>query len=108
MASAVTNLINLIFSTIYASRITELKEAWFFPDRTSFYGLIDYLKIGLPSYLMCLLDVFPFELSSVMSVYISVEAVATHSILINVLMSIFTLAVGLQNAAIVQIGHKIG
>ena len=72
MAAALTNFLNLIISSIYAYTLKDIREAWFLPDRTCFYGIIDYMKIAVPSYLMLFTEVLPFEIGSIMTNYISV------------------------------------
>ena len=95
IAAAITNILNLSISSIYAYTLKDIREAWFLPDRTCLYGIMDYMKIAGPSYIMQFTEALPFEIASIMTNYISVEAVAAHSIIFNIDFTIYNLAVGL-------------
>ena len=94
-ASTVTNLSNLILVTIYSSNIESLKEAWTLPDASTFYGIWDYLKIGIPSLLMAGMGMWCYEIIAMMSIYITVEAVAAHTICYNFFVLIYMIVCGL-------------
>jgi MATE family multidrug resistance protein len=75
--------------------VKSLKQSWFFPNRDSFTGLWDYLKIGVPSAALLCLEWWSFELMTLLAGYISVEAMAAQVILLNISMTFFMIPLGI-------------
>ena len=44
-----------------------LKEAWFFPDGETFEGIVDYIKIGIPSVAMLALEWWALEIMALLA-----------------------------------------
>lgn len=107
-ASSVSMLTNLILITIFSSRVDEIKEAWFFPDRNSFKGLVDYLRMGIPSMMIQCLESWIFSIQTFLTSFISVEAMAAQSIMQNQNLTFFMITLGLSYTSSVLIGREIG
>jgi len=52
--------------------MNDLKEAWFFPNKESFKGLQEYMKIGIPSIGLICMELWCVELMALVAGYISV------------------------------------
>lgn len=74
LATTLTYFINFFVSTLYVSFIKELRKAWFLPNRNSFRGLYEYLKLGIPAMIMFLVDWSSLEVMTLIAGYISLEA----------------------------------
>ena len=87
---------------------SELKDAWSFPDRECFRGLWAYIKLGISSCTMMLIEFASFAAMTLMSGYISVESMAGQIIIGNTRSVLFLFAVGLYSAASAVIGMSMG
>jgi MATE family multidrug resistance protein len=78
IATSITYFLDFLLIQLYVGTLKELKESWFFPDKSCFNirGLIEFLKFGIPSAAMLCLEWWSFELMTFLSGYISVEAMA--------------------------------
>ena len=57
IAFSFSNLITYCFLLFYSSFcIPEIKEAIIWPNRSSFEGIREYMKIGIPTLMMLILD----------------------------------------------------
>jgi MATE family multidrug resistance protein len=98
---------------IYTTYFTDerlRREAWFFPTAASFKidGLIQFMKLGLPSIGMLCLEWWSFELMTLYSAFISMKATAVQIIILNTAVITFMPAVGLHIAAATLVGRYIG
>ena len=75
-ASTVTMLTNLIMITLISSFVDKIKDAWFFPNKDCLVGILDYIKIGVPSMLVGCLESWSFNIQTLMATYVSVDALA--------------------------------
>jgi len=118
IASSITNLINFVVFWVYSSRFTEKRlreETWFLPKNMvevkeccNSKSLWEFVKIGVGSMGTICLEWWSFEFMMLFSSYISVKATATQIILMNTCSLCFMLPLGLQIAASVLIGQRIG
>ena len=69
----ICNLTVLSFNLIYTAYCEDISEAVFWPDSRSMEGIKDYLKLGIPSALMFILDVWAGSLVRFCSGYLSVD-----------------------------------
>jgi Na+-driven multidrug efflux pump len=46
IATSITYLLNFLALNYYSSRIHEIQEAWYFPDRNSLKNIKEYLRLG--------------------------------------------------------------
>jgi len=71
LSSTLSNLCLLIMMTIYTQRITDprVKQAWFPPtaDSISLRGLVDFMKVGLPSVIMICFEWWAFEIMAILA-----------------------------------------
>jgi MATE family multidrug resistance protein len=67
IASALTNFINLSICLFYSSMLNDIKEAIFFPDKRSFYGLREYLMIGIPQTILVCMEWWVFEIVTLLT-----------------------------------------
>jgi MATE family multidrug resistance protein len=108
IATGITYLILFVFLNVYASGIAEIKESWFFPNRDSIRHLGQFLKLGVPAALMFSLEWWVYEILTLMSGYISVEATAAEIILVNINGLLFMIPYGISQAATTVVGNSIG
>jgi MATE family multidrug resistance protein len=73
IASLISNGTVFLICTIYASMIPEISESIFWPDHRCFYGLSEYLKIGIPQTIMLCSEWWAFELITVVTGYFGVK-----------------------------------
>lgn len=77
IANTMTELIDLVVIYIYVTYyLPELKEAWSFPNKECFRHLGEYMKIAMPSMLLICLEWWSFEVLTIISSLISVNATA--------------------------------
>lgn len=67
-------------------------------------GLLDYLKLGLPSIGMVCLEWWSFEIMTLFAAYTSLTATASQIILLNTAVITFMPALGLQQGGSTLIG----
>lgn len=82
----------------------QYKESWTLPTKEAFQNLIPYLKLAIPSALVCIVEYMGFELLGIISSYISVDANAALFITINMLIVIYMIAFGFSQAATTLVG----
>lgn len=109
IATCITNLVNLVILHIYTIKCTDEKIAAIvgsFPSKESFnyQGLIDYMKLGLPSVGMVCLEWWSFEIMTLYAAYISLNATASQIIILNTAVITFMPALGLQHGGSTLIG----
>eukprot|EP00347_Sterkiella_histriomuscorum_P016237 403353961 len=107
-SNTLTALLNLIGMLIIAYREQEIREAFFWPDKSSFQGLYDYMRFALPSMLMWALESWTFSIQTLMISTVSVEMAAAQSIIHNILLLYFMFTIGLIYASAALIGKFIG
>lgn len=59
---ALTNGVTYFSLLIYSNYVQELQDCLFCPDRRSFFGLWEYIKIAIPMTLMTCTDWWVFEI----------------------------------------------
>ncbi len=77
IASGLTNFFALIIVLIFTYCTDDIKEAVFLPDRRSYVGLSEYLKIGIPQTIMACSEWWAYELQTILTGYLGVKAQAT-------------------------------
>ena len=55
-----SNSLTLVALLVYSSFIKEIRDCVFMPDKRSFYGLWEYVKIAIPAILMACADWWVF------------------------------------------------
>eukprot|EP00347_Sterkiella_histriomuscorum_P024571 403330654 len=109
IATIITTLLNFTLINLYITfLLPELKAAWFLPTRDSFKGLGQYLMIAVPSMLMACLEWWTFEIQALFATFISVEAVGSQVIILNIMYIYFCFTIGLQVAGYSLIGQSVG
>lgn len=107
-AGILTNGMVLSINLMYTYAIEEIREAVFWPDRNCFYGISEYLEIGLPSAVMVCLDGLAWHLMSLTTGYLGVNAQAAQILVMNIVVMFYQVSFGLQQAATTLIGQRIG
>eukprot|EP00347_Sterkiella_histriomuscorum_P020766 403336546 len=107
-SNTLTALLNLIGIMIIAYREQEIWEAFFWPDKSSFLGLYDYMRFALPSMLMWALTSWTYSIQTIMVSTVSVELAAAQSIIHNILLLFYMITIGLIYASSSLIGKFIG
>lgn len=72
LSTSITYISNFTLTTVLISFKKEIKDAWFLPNRNSFKGLWEYLKVGIPSAFLLCFDMWCFEIMTLMAGMISV------------------------------------
>jgi MATE family multidrug resistance protein len=108
-ATVLTYAINLVALYVYTERFTSerlRREAWFLPDRACFdrKGLSQYMIMAVPSIGMLCLEWWSFELMTLYSAFISMQATAAQIISLNTAVISFMPAFGIQYAVSALIG----
>jgi Na+-driven multidrug efflux pump len=69
----------------------DIKEAWFLPNKESFQGIIEYLKLGIYSLFMSILYVWSMEIIIILSGYLSIDETSASVIALNAFQMCLTL-----------------
>ena len=72
LADFTTFSFRLILLVIFTKREKDLDQTSVWPDKRTFQGLLDYIKIGIPSTFMVCLDWWAWELNLFFSGYFGV------------------------------------
>ena len=86
IATTWTFILNFISLTLYVHFNKNLipKESWHFINKDAFSKLIEYLKYGVPAWLMLLLDWWAYELLNIIAGMIGVKELAASVIIFNI------------------------
>ena len=87
---------------------SDLEESFFLPNKESFDGMIDYLKIGIPMALQVTLDYMIVEVQNLLSSFISIVANAAMVIVLNAQILLFMFSFCLMISANVFVGKSMG
>jgi len=74
----------------------------------AFTGWVEYLKLGIPSAVMCVSEFWIFEVMTVMAAYEGPTALATISVITNILSVGYETTGGLSSAMTSLIGRLLG
>ena len=80
----------------------------FWYDRTIFYDLYTFLKIGVPGMLMLCFEWWAFELLAIFTGLIGVDELAAEVVIINLMTFIFMLPLGISYSASALTGNYLG
>ena len=72
----------------------EIRVAWFLPNRESFKGFKEYLKIGIPQLLLSSIENSSFEVIVLLSGYLNVESVGANVIVLNICYFVYHFTLG--------------
>ena len=89
---SVTKVAGFILTLILTSQIEEIKEAVFWPDKTCYSDLGEFLKIGIPQAAMLCFEWWVFELLVFAAGYLSLEDQTAMAILFNLSFFSFSIA----------------
>ena len=104
----IANFTNLLITLVYTQINTDIKEAVFLPDSRVFENIPEYLKIGIPSAFMFLLDVWAGSTIRFFTGYMSVDIQSAQIILNNLMVLLYMVGSGLDTAACALIGQALG
>ena len=110
IASSITNLSTLIITLTYVTvfKDTLRKDSWHCFNKDSFTGILEYLRFGLPSMFMIVLEFLCFEGLIIISGYLSLEEQTACIVLFNVLAAAFMCWTGISIAASNLVGNSLG
>ena len=74
----------------------------------SFNDIGAYMKIGIPTTLVQILEWGSFEILALLAGYISITAIGAHVIIVNIETFLLMISNGSQIAATVTVGQAIG
>ena len=88
----------------------KVQQAWSMPSKSSFNinGLIEFLRIGIPSIGVLCLDWWSFEIMMIFASGLSVQAVAVQVLIITTGGTFFMVHVGICIASGILVGQNIG
>lgn len=90
-------VLNIVITQVWVTYFeSDMKEAWFFPDRNSINGLFDYFKMGLSACIMLTLEWWCFDIMIFISSFISSQAIGVQCIINNTLYLLMCFTYGLQ------------
>ena len=104
-ASTISNLTVYLSLLIYSAFIPEISEAVFLPDKKAFYGLSQYMSLGIPSAMMLCLEWWAYEMMTLMAGYLGVNEQAAQIVMLNIIAFMFMFALGLSSAASTVVGQ---
>jgi MATE family multidrug resistance protein len=88
----------------------KVQQAWLMPSKSSFNvnGLIEFLRIGIPSIGVLCLDWWSFEIMMIFASGLSVQAVAVQVLIITTGGTFFMVHVGICISSGILVGQNIG
>ena len=107
ISNTLTNFISLAINCIYSEFfLPDIKDAIFLPDKSCYdkEGIIEYLKLGIPSSLCFILDAGAFNLMVLTTGFLGVVEQGTNTVLMNIIVMMYMIAGGLQQASTTLIG----
>ncbi len=84
-----TNLIVFTINIIYTSYLSDIRDSLIWPDRRCFVGLYEYLKIGIPSIVMQVLDGCAWHLMTFTAGYFGVTNQASNIVVMNIVIMFY-------------------
>ena len=108
IAICITYSTNFLALACYTGFIDVSERAIWTIDSQAFKDWYGYLKIGIPGALMIILDMWCYEIITLLSGYLSIEATAAQIILNNIQIFFLQLALGISIAASTMIGSSVG
>ena len=100
-----TNFIALLFYTAVIDR--EERVIWSI-DKKAFHDWTGYLRLGIPGALVIMLDMWCYEIISLMAGYLVIEATAAQIIVSNIEVIFNQIPMGISIAASTLVGGAIG
>jgi Na+-driven multidrug efflux pump len=95
LAYSITQVLTFVILCTYISRLEKLKEAIFWPNKESFTGLWDYLKIGILAACITSLEWSSFEYMTLMAGFLGISQTGAQGVLFNFECVIYMPALGL-------------
>jgi MATE family multidrug resistance protein len=110
LANSITHISTLIFLVFYItfSKDVVKKDSWHFINADSFKGIGEYLRYGLPSMFMTVLEFWCFEMLIVMSGYLGTDEQGASIIIINFLTLLYMVPFGMSFATTNLVGSNLG
>ena len=84
----------------------KVQQAWFLPTKSSFNlkGLVEFMKIGLPSIVVLCLDWWSFEIMMIFASGLSVQAVAVQVLVCSTGGIFWMVHIGIQISSAILVG----
>ena len=110
IAGIITDFSVLMYNMLYSYCDSRVRPAVFLPDKQSFdwEGLKDYFRIGLPSSMLIVLDCYAGTMVTFISGYISLKAQSAQVILGSIMVFLYMVGRGLEQASCAIVGQHLG
>jgi MATE family multidrug resistance protein len=102
-----SRLIICILSSIYLHFWNPLPESYFCINKTSFFGLWEYLKFSLGSTFLLCAEWWAFEIQAIIALSISEDDYTVHIIILQLSSLIYSLCIGFSFACSILVGELI-
>ncbi|CAI2366796.1 unnamed protein product [Moneuplotes crassus] len=96
------------FMIIYFDRSWVQEESWHWFSKDSFNGLWQYLHYGFPSLLVVSFELWGFEGINIMAGYLGVNEMGACSIVFEIIILFFMLALGMSFPSSSLVGNSLG
>lgn len=84
------------------------ENSWHFINKDAFVGLIEYLRYGLPSMFLCVLEFWCFETLMLLSGLIGANTLGASVIIINIIAFLYMFPLGLSFSTSSLVGNSLG
>jgi MATE family multidrug resistance protein len=112
LSMSLTQLLNVLIISVYIQYTMpgRYPDSYFFINKTVMQGVFfsEYLKKAVPSAILFAADWLGFEVLTLMSSYISPNALAANVCLFNFITMIFMIPMGLSFATTTLVGNSLG
>ena len=108
VALVISQLINSILGSIYLYLINPLPESIFCFNRNSFRGYWEYLKISIPSAFLLCVELWAFEILSIIAVSIGQTDFTINIFLCNISVNLLTITIGFGANTGILVGREFG
>lgn len=108
IAGTITNTTNLVLLILATTAFDDIKEAVFWPDERSFYGLWEQAKISFPIMLAAILDWGTFETMVFTAGRLGVIQQAAQAMLMTIALAAYDVGSGFSDAVAPVLGTPIG
>jgi len=100
-STPIVMLLYMLYTKIY-------KDTWGGFTIEAFYGLWEYLKLGIPGAFMICLEWWNFEVTVLEAGYLGATSIDAHVIFLNLLGLIFSVPLGIGVAVSTRVGNHLG
>ena len=107
-ANVSSGFVNMSFTLLYSLCVPSIREAIQWPNASTLEGLYEYMRLGVPILIIQCSDRWAFNITTVISGKIGVDAQAAFVVLQILVVQIWMTPMGIQEAVCVIVGNCIG